>query len=352
MRGPLGSFQVDESFRPPSWLGNRHVQSILPSLPYRRRRMLSTAQPLLAASRELTLDCGQGVRLQAFHARQGAGRATARVAVLLHGWEGSAESHYALGLAHELYTRGFEVVRLNLRDHGATHHLNRELFHSCRLAEVVGALRAIRTLTGCGGLYLAGFSLGGNFMLRAAAQAHESGLEIARVVAVSPVLEPSATLVALEQGLPVYQRYFVRKWCRSLALKQAAWPAHYDFAQLARYGDLRRMTAELVRRFTEFGSLEEYLGGYAITGSRLARLAVPATIITALDDPIVPAQDLARLSPSPALRVILTRRGGHCGFLDRLSASTWAERRAAAELDAGTEAAAPAATWAPASPGS
>jgi predicted alpha/beta-fold hydrolase len=321
------------------------------SQPYRRRRILTTARRLLAASRELTLECGQGVRLQAFHAPQPAERGAPRLAVLLHGWEGSAESHYALGLAHELYARGFEVARLNLRDHGATHHLNRELFHSCRLPEVVGALRAISALTGCGALHLAGFSLGGNFMLRAAAQAHESGLAIAQVVAVSPVLEPSATLVALEEGLPLYERYFVRKWRRSLALKQAAWPGDYDFAQLARYGDLRRMTAELVSRFTEFGSLEEYLDGYAITGARLARLAVPATIITALDDPIVPAQDLVRLARSAPLRVILTRHGGHCGFLERLSATTWAERRAAAELDA-RGAAAPAATSALASPGS
>jgi len=42
-----------------------------------------------------------------------------------------------------LFDLGFEVVRLNLRDHGATHHLNRELFHSCRLPEVVGAVRAL-----------------------------------------------------------------------------------------------------------------------------------------------------------------------------------------------------------------
>jgi len=335
VREPDGHIEVDESFRPPPWLGNRHLQSMLPSLPYRRRRILALMQPLIRASRELTLECGAGVRLQAFHAAQpGPSPAAPRVAVLLHGWEGSAESHYTLGLAQELYARGFEVVRLNLRDHGATHHLNRGLFHSCRLPEVVGALHAIRALTGTGALYLAGFSLGGNFMLRAAAQAQHSGLEVARVVAVSPVLEPSATLAALEQGLPIYHQYFVRKWRRSLALKQAAWPAHYDFSALQRYGGLRRMTAELVSRFTEFASLEEYLNGYAITGTRLARLAVPATIITALDDPIVPARDLARLAPSTRLRVIVTRRGGHCGFLERLGASTWAERRAAAELDA------------------
>ena len=93
------------------------------------------------------------------------------------------------------------------------------------------------------------------------------------------------------------------------------------------------MTAELVRRFTEFPSLEEYLEGYAITGSRLARLAVPATIITSLDDPIIPARGLERLARSAALRIITTSRGGHCGFMETLSAPSWAERRIVADWD-------------------
>src|SRR5262249_10466695 len=104
------------------------------------------------------------------------------------------------------------------------------------------------------------------------------------------------------------------------------------FAQLLRSTTLRQLTAELVRRFTSFASLEEYLNGYAITGARLAELDVPATIITALDDPIIPAGDLEHLPPRPELEVVLTRYGGHCGFLERLGATTWAERRAASLL--------------------
>jgi uncharacterized protein len=287
----------------------------------------------------MLLDCGDGVRLQAFHAATPGG--TGRVAVLLHGWEGSADSLYVLSLAQQLFHRGFDVVRLNLRDHGATHHLNRELFHSCRLPEVVGAVRRIQLLFPGKPLHLAGFSLGGNFMLRVAAQAQAAGLELAKVVAVSPVLDPVATLTALEKGLFTYRRYFESKWTRSLNLKQAAWPRDYDFAALKGIG-IRGMTSELVRRFTDFETLDHYLNGYAITGSRLAALSVPATIILSLDDPIIPARDLEHLAPSAALRVVLTRHGGHCGFIEGITGWSWAERRAAAELDA-----APLATAAP-----
>jgi predicted alpha/beta-fold hydrolase len=300
-------------------------------------------RPLLAASRSLVLDCGDGVRLQAFHSEPARTALTgsARVAVLLHGWEGSADSLYVLSLAAQLFERGFDVIRLNLRDHGGTHHLNRELFHSCRLPEVVGAVRCVEARFPGARLHLAGFSLGGNFMLRVAAEAEAARLDIARVVAISPVLDPVATLEALESGFSAYHAYFMRKWTRSLHLKQTAWPRDYDFAALSRRSrarqpalDLRGLTAELVRRFTTFASLEDYLNGYAIVGPRLAALTVPCTLITALDDPIIPARDLERLAPSAALTVVATRWGGHCGFLDHLARWTWAERRAASELDA------------------
>jgi uncharacterized protein len=324
---------IDDDFRPPRWLRNRHLQSVLPSLPVRRRWMMPRTATLRAASREILLDCGDGVRLQCFHsdpARCGIARA-ARVAVLVHGWEGNAEALYILSLAQQLFDLGFDVVRLNLRDHGDTHHLNRELFHSCRLPEVQGSIRRLQEMFAGKPLHLIGFSLGGNFMLRVAAQA-DAGLEIANVIAVSPVLDPGATLAALEDGFRPYHRYFVRKWLASLFKKQAAWPGDYDFTEFARVPDLRLLTEQLVVRYTEFASLDEYLNGYAITGDQLAKLNVPSSLITAHDDPIIPIAGLEKLAQPAALSVIVTRHGGHCGFLENLVAPSWVERRIVAQL--------------------
>ncbi|HEV7139147.1 MAG TPA: alpha/beta fold hydrolase [Steroidobacteraceae bacterium] len=311
---------------------------MLASTAARRRPIARRAASLLAAQREMLLDCGGGVRLQCFRSTPRAGRAIP--VVLVHGWEGSAESLYVLSLGQQLFDRGFDVLRLNLRDHGDTHHLNRELFHSCLLPEVVGALCALQAALGGEPLRLVGFSLGGNFMLRVGAQARAAGLGIARIVAVSPVLDPSDTLRALESGFVGYPLYFVRKWWRSLLKKQAAWPAHYDFTELRSVRDLRRLTAELIRRFTDFGSLEAYLDGYSITGGVLLGLEAPTTLITSRDDPIIPAGGLERLARPPSLRIVVTRFGGHCGFLDRLSGPTWVERRILAELDTGEQPAA------------
>jgi len=323
---------VEDDFRPPRWLRNRHLQSMLASTAWRRGRILRGAEALLAAQRELLLDCGAGVRLQCFVSSPAPGGGPV---VLLHGWEGSADSLYVLSLAQLLFAQRFAVVRLNLRDHGDTHHLNSELFHSCRLPEVIGAVRALQQHFAGTALRLVGFSLGGNFMLRVAAQAREAGLDLAHVIAVSPVLDPAQTLTALERGLPGYERYFVRKWLRSLRRKQAAWPESYDFRRLARLRGLRSMTAELVRSYSEFATLEDYLNGYALTGARLARLEVPALLLTSRDDPIIPAAGLARLARPAALSIIVTRYGGHCGFFQQLTGPTWLERRILAALGAG-----------------
>ncbi len=283
--------------------------------------MLSRAQPL-------TLDCGAGVRLLAHHSAQALNRRATdgrRLALLLHGWEGSLDSPYVLSAAALLYQNGFDLVRLNLRDHGATQALNRDLFHSCRLAEVVGAVADIAARFPAARLYLGGFSLGGNFLLRVAAESSAPS-SIAGVVAISPVLEPSATLLALEQTIPVYRRYFVRRWTRSLRAKQRAWPDVHDFEEVAKSGDLRHMTAELVRHHTDFADLDAYLSGYAITGERLASLQMPARILLANDDPIIPVTDLSRLALNDRITVVRTRFGGHCGFVDSWGRPSFADR--------------------------
>lgn len=334
----LAARSADDDFRPPWWLRNPHVQSMLASTSWRRARIMRGAAPLLAAAHELLLDCGAGTRLQCFASSPAGSRG--RPVVLLHGWEGSAESFYVLSLAQLLFRQRHEVLRLNLRDHGETHHLNRELFHSCRLPEVVGAVAALQARFPAQPLQLVGFSLGGNFILRVAAQARAAGLALERVLAVSPVLDPVATLAALQEGMPGYELYFVRKWLRSLRKKEAVWPGSYDFTGIARMRDLKRMTAELVRFHTDFATLEDYLNGYAITGVRLAQLEVPAHIFTSLDDPIIPAQGLAQLARPHALRLTVTRYGGHCGFFDSLSGPTWLERRMLALLAGPQDAAA------------
>ena len=324
MTGP-----TDSGFQPRRWLRGPHFQTILPNWPFRRARVERRALPMVAAAEELLLDCGDGVTLQAFHSSPAKrGKAPGkRLAVILHGWEGSSDSTYMLSLAQTFFAAGYETVRLNLRDHGVTHHLNKELFHSCRLPEVVGAVKSLAAKFPGLPMVLAGFSLGGNFMLRVGAHPEALHLPIERIFAISPVLDPAVTMVTLENGFPVYHSYFVKKWSRSLLKKQQAWPGHYDFDALLRTKSLRIMTDELVRAHTEYPTSVEYLAGYAITGDRLTTLAAPATVITSLDDPIIDNRDLVRLARSPRLEIVTTAHGGHCGFIENLGDHSWIDTK-------------------------
>ncbi len=192
--------------------------------------------PVRAASEELLLDCGDGVVLQAFHSSPretraaGPGKRLGGVATRL-GRQRRLDLR-SFRMSQTMFELGFEVVRLNLRDHGATHHLNRDLFHSCRLPEVVGAGARARGPFPEHADRARRLFAGRNFMLRVAADPEARHLPLQHIIAVSPVLDPAVTMTTLERGSSIYHHYFVRKWTRSLAKKQLAWPDHYDFDEL------------------------------------------------------------------------------------------------------------------------
>lgn len=319
-------------FRPPPGLGHPHVQSLLAGWPWRQGWLRGRAATLLEASRDEIVDCGAGVRLLG-HSSPQPGEAKG-LAILLHGWEGSAAASYVVSLGGLLHACGFAVFRLNFRDHGDTFALNRELFHSCRIGEVVGALAEIVRRHPAQRTFVVGHSLGGNFALRAAVRAPAAGVALTKVVAVCPVLRPSSTMRALEQGLWVYREYFLRRWRRSLLAKAACFPELYDFGDLRRFPTLTATTEFFATRYASFPDLDSYLNGYAITGDALAPLAVPAKLIAAADDPVIPIEDLDDLAASPVLSIEVLPRGGHCAFLEDYRLRSWVDRAVLAELEA------------------
>ena len=312
-------------FQPPWLLRNPHVQSVLASSRIRRWLSLRRGGDIESCAVEHIVDCGDGVRLQGFHTTQRALPEARGLVVLLHGWEGSARSNYVLSSGARLLREGFDVFRLNFRDHGETHHLNREIFHSCRIDEVVAAVGAIAEHFPARALAIAGFSLGGNFALRVALRAPATAIPLAYVLAVCPVVSPASGLFGLENGPRFYQSYFLRKWTRSLRAKQALFPDLELFTAAELDADLRGLTRALVLRHTEFGSLENYLNGYSIAGDALSSLRIPATILTSTDDPVIPVDDFLTLKLPPNVELDIAPHGGHCGFIRDFSLRSFTE---------------------------
>jgi predicted alpha/beta-fold hydrolase len=312
-------------FRRRGPLANAHVQSLLASSGLRKAAARFRFPGLHEASSEQILDCGDGVRLQGFHSVQSVRPQARGLVVLLHGWEGSVHSSYLLVSAGRLLAAGFDVFRLHFRDHGQTHHLNEGLFHSCRIDEVVGAVRAVQQRYRPRRLLVAGFSLGGNFALRIALRAPAAGIDLSYAFAVCPPLDPGASLTQIEIAPWMYERYFIGKWVDSLKRKQALFPHLYDFSSWLKKPTLRDLTARMVESYTDYGRLENYLDGYSIAGDRLAGLSVPAAIVTATDDPVIPIGDYHGLGVPASTEMILTDHGGHCGFIEDWRLKSWIE---------------------------
>lgn len=329
----LDAHSRGELFRPPAGLGHTHAQSLLAAWSLRRRLLRRRAAPLLAAARAEVLECRGDIRLLGYYSAPPQSPPRGLV-IMLHGWEGSAEANYVLSVGGALYAAGFAVFRLNFRDHGATHELNKELFHSCRIDEVVDATKRITEAHGLARTFLVGHSLGGNFALRVAVRSRAANLSLTRVVAICPVLRPHSTMRALEEGLWVYRHYFLQRWRRSLRAKAASFPDLYNFGDLRRFPTLTATTDFFVRHYTDFPDLDAYLLGYDITGSALAGLSVPTRLIAAADDPVIPIADLDDVARTPALRISVAPGGGHCGFLESYGLRSWLDREVLAELNA------------------
>jgi predicted alpha/beta-fold hydrolase len=322
---------VTDGFTPPRLLRSGHAQSLLASLKFRAPWIRRRAASMLAAEQYVELDAGNDVRLTGWYSAHD--NDDAPLAILIHGWEGSAQSQYMLSTSSLLFKNGYRVFRFQLRDHGDSHHLNRELFHSCRLDEAVGGVAdVVRRFGHDQPVMLGGYSLGGNFSLRIGVRAPAAGINLAAIAAICPVANPAHTLRAMEEALPVYERYFMRKWRRSLRRKRDLFPNDYSDPLLFSIPDMRALTAHLVEHYG-YMRVEDYFDGYRITGDRLASLAIPSLVIAAADDPIIPIKDFDDLATPDCLTLVRTRHGGHCGYIDTWREPTYADRTIAEWFD-------------------
>lgn len=312
----------------PSWLiRHTQVQSVLATKGPRKKLWLKRGSQMEAVQQWHVLDCGDSVRLTGMHSRQPQGTRPNGLVVMIHGWEGSHDSVYLYSMACALYQAGFNIFRLNLRDHGGSHALNREMFHSARINEVLGGVRAVQALDETRPLYVIGFSLGGNFSLRVGLLGPAQGVVPALSIGISPAINPGATVRAIDTGPLLFRAYFMDKWRKTLDAKKAAWP-DVKIDALYQHKSLWDTTKYFAEHYTDFLTVDAYLASYTYTPEQLMASPSPLAIITAQDDSVIPFEDFRGLAPRGNVVAYLpTERGGHCGFIENLKMGSWAEAR-------------------------
>ena len=286
--------------------------------------------PGLPAPTERLFDVAPGTRVLA-HCHWQADRSAAPLLLALHGLEGSSSAHYMRGLADKAWRDGFNVVLLNQRNCGGTENLAEGLYHSGLTGDADYVIREVTRSDGITKVVIAGYSLGGNLALKLAGDYGASApRELKGVCAVSPVMELGDCVSALERRQNVvYHWNFVRGLKARMRRKAACHPGRFPLEPLARIRSVRAFDEVYTAPHFGFRDASDYY--HRASAMRVIdRIAVPALIITAEDDPFVPSQPFrdARVTTNPHIRVVITRHGGHCAFLsERVNGDDgyWAE---------------------------
>jgi hypothetical protein len=314
---------MTENFNPKPWARNPHLQSIFASSGIRT----TGSNPMVGCAEEVIVNGGNNVRLLGYHSSH-PGKSGKGLALLIHGWKGSSDSAYILHTGRYLFNKGYDIFRLNLRDHGKSHHLNEGLFHGGLIDETFTSAQNIAHLLDDKPFFIVGFSLGGNFALRIALRKEVSeSRNLRHVISISPALDPYKATIAIDNGFPLYRYYFLRKWLRSLKIKQKLFPRVYEFNDIFKMKTLMEITDYIIPRHSPFRDHKEYFNTYTLSGNIFADLSIPVTIITAEDDPVVPVNDFHRLQDHDKLHLLIQRYGGHCGFIDPFPSGCWYERK-------------------------
>ncbi len=294
-------------FRPLPLLRSGWGQTVAASLLPQR------ADRLPAVHHRVALDDGD--RLAVIESRPRGWRAGDRVVVLWHGLMGHHQSSYLVRVARRLFARGHLVLRVNMRGCGPGVGLARGICHAGRSEDV----RAVTAWTGAAyprsPIALAGFSMGGNMVLKMAGEdgARLPG-QVDRVVAVSPPVDLALCARTLA-GAGVLDQYFVYRLRRFVRRRHAAFPDLGPVELPARL-TLTAFDDVYTAPHGGFASAADY---YARSSAapHLAAITVPTLVVSAKDDPVVGAPSFATVAGHPRFQVLTPAHGGHVGFLGR-----------------------------------
>jgi uncharacterized protein len=240
--------------------------------------------------------------------------------LLLHGLEGSSDAHYMRGIADKAWRAGMNVVRLNQRNCGGTEHLTPGLYHSGLTADPHAVLQELIDADRLPAVVLAGYSMGGNVLLRLAGEMGDAvPSQLKGVAAVSPVVDLAACVAALERrSNRLYEWNFLRNLRARMQRKATAFPGAFDLTPLSSVRSIRAFDDTYTAPHHGFGDAANYY--YQASALRVIdRIRIPALVIASADDPFVPVTifDAAEVRRNPHVRIVVLPHGGHCAFLSR-----------------------------------
>jgi predicted alpha/beta-fold hydrolase len=197
-------------------------------------------------------------------------------------------------------------------------------------------VRELIEVDGVPRIFVVGYSLGGNLALKLAGElAGGAPQQLVAVCAVSPTMDLDRCVRALERPANrLYEWNFVRSLKARMRRKAAAFPGCFDLTRLPGVRTVRQFDEVYTAPSHGFAGASDYY--HRASAARVVdRVAVPALIVSAADDPFVPSEQFGtpQVAGNPAIVTQITRWGGHCGFVaDAMNGfdGYWAERESIA----------------------
>jgi uncharacterized protein len=264
-----------------------------------------------------------GVRVL-IHSQRPTGDAKGEL-ILVHGLEGSSAAGYARSMVHAALDRGWMTHRFNMRGCGGADDLAVSGYHAGQTSDLLAFLQERRRASGLP-IFVVGFSLGGNITLKLAGELEEgAGALLTGVCAVSTPIDLAACVAAL--GEPrnfIYQGRFLSRLKDRIRRKNRLSPEVYTLEHLPKVRSIEDFDDHYTARLFGFGTAANYFRTQS-SNEFLERIRVPALIIVAKDDPLVPFRvyDHRAFDENPFLTLLAVEHGGHLGFLSRTQPRFW-----------------------------
>ena len=243
--------------------------------------------------------------------------------VLVHGLESSAETGYLRSMAQAALEAGFIVHRMNLRTCGGTEHLCKTMYHAGLTGDLRFLLERNREPSP---VFLVGYSLGGNLALKLAGEMGEDARRLmGAVCAVCVPIDLASCSRRLGQVRNrIYERRFLRKMKERIRLRSRILPELYSTKVLDGIRSMWDFDDRITAPAFGFRGAEHYYGTQSAIRF-LDGIRVPALVVPAKDDPLIPFEVFRHpaFETNPALRLEPVEHGGHLGFLSRRRPRFW-----------------------------
>jgi uncharacterized protein len=292
------------AYHPPRWLVGRHAQTIWPSLVtpkpkvhYRRERWNTPDQDFIDVDIVDAQD-------------------NAPIVVLFHGLEGSSKSAYACALMAHAKKKNWRGMVAHFRGCSGENNRLMRAYHSGDSDHVDFVLQTIRRQFTHSPIYIAGVSLGGNAMLKWLGMAGATANFVNAAFAISPPHDLEAGAVVLSQGFnKKYTDNFLSTLKEKTRDKAMRFPNTLDLKAVLAANTFFEFDQLVTAPIHGFSSCYDYWRRSSCK-QFLGDIAVPTTILNALNDPFQPTHALATPKQvSATVRLEYPAQGGHVGFL-------------------------------------